>query len=202
LVIVMAQAEDVILNPRTGQIMRFLQTAASSGGALLQIETVDPPGTGDPEHVHPRQETSAEVLSGALHFLVDGAVRIVRAGEKIVIPANTPHHFWNEGPGDAVAIQEVRPALRTEEFFRTYFNLAREGKLDEDGMPSILQLALLVPEFHEEMRPTSPPWPLLRMLAALLAPVAKLRGYQSSYSGTSPDIDSEHSQEGRLLGTK
>jgi quercetin dioxygenase-like cupin family protein len=200
----MTQVEAQMLNPRTGQTMRFLQTGATSDGALLQIETMNPTGSGDPEHVHPKQETSAEVLSGVLHFRVRGEELIVRAGEKIVIPPNVPHCFWNEGPEDAVAIQEVRPALRTEAFFRTYFSLARDGMLNDDGMPPILQLALLVPEFSEEICPTSPPWPLLRMLTALLAPIARLRGYRSSYPEASPDVEAgiEHRQEVRLIGTE
>ena len=105
----------------------------------------------------------------------------MRAGERIVIPANTPHHFWNEGDEVARAIQEFRPALQTEHFFETYFALAREGKLDEKGMPSLLQMAVLVPAFRDEMRPTSPPWPLLRGIAWLLGPIARARGYRGVY---------------------
>jgi quercetin dioxygenase-like cupin family protein len=178
----MAYAGQEIVNPRTGQRMVFRQTAADTGGALLQIETVNPPhGSAEPAHVHVRQESSAEVLTGALSFRVRGDVRVVRAGEKIVIPPDTPHNFWNEGEEDARAVQEFRPALRTEDFFATLFGLARDGKLDEKGMPSLLQLAVMVPAFGDEIRPTSPPWPLLRAVAWLLGPIARRRGYRSVY---------------------
>ncbi|HKG26725.1 MAG TPA: cupin domain-containing protein [Thermomicrobiales bacterium] len=178
----MVHTGQEIVNPRTGQRMIFRQTARDTNGALLQIETVNPPhGSAEPEHVHVRQESSAEVLAGALHFRVRGEVRVVRAGEKIVIPPNTPHNFWNEGEEEARAIQEFRPALRTEDFFETLFGLARDGKLDEKGMPSLLQLAVMVPAFGEEIRPTSPPWPLLRAITWFLGPIARLRGYRSVY---------------------
>jgi len=178
----MARTGEQIVNPRTGQQMIFRQTAGDTGGALLRIESVNPPhGPAEPEHVHPAQESSTEVLAGALHFRVRGEVRLVRAGEKIVIPPNTPHHFWNEGEDDARAIQEFRPALRTELFFETLFALAQDGKLDERGMPSLLQMAVLVPAYGREIRPTSPPWLLLRALTWLLGPIALARGYRGVY---------------------
>lgn len=48
-----------------------------------------------------------------------------------------------------------------------------------EGMPPPLQLAEMVREFGEEIQPVSPPWPLLRMLSAVLAPIARLRGYRA-----------------------
>jgi quercetin dioxygenase-like cupin family protein len=167
-----------IHNPRTGQRMRFLLTGAETGGALLRIETVNPPnGVAEPVHIHPRQESRAEVVAGTLRFVVDGASRRIGPGETIVIPAGTPHNFVNDGDEDAVAIQEFRPALRTAEFFELLFDLARRGELDERGMPSLLRLAVLAPAFADEIRVVSPPWPVQRVAFALLAPIARLRGY-------------------------
>jgi quercetin dioxygenase-like cupin family protein len=161
--------------------MRFLLTAADTGGALLRMETVNPPtGVAEPSHVHPRQESRAEVVSGALRFVVAGRERRVRAGESITIPAGVPHHFVNDGDEDAVAVQEFRPALRTAEFFETFFGLARRGELDERGMPSLLRHAVLGPAFAEEIRVTRPPWPLQRAAYALLGPVARLRGISAA----------------------
>lgn len=176
------QSGDEIVNPRTGQRMIFRRTAAETGGTLLQIETFNPPGPAEPEHVHPHQESNARVLAGALHFSVRGRVQVVRAGETIVIPANTPHYFWNEGEEVAHAIQEFRPASRTEEFFETYFGLARDGKLNAQGMPpSLLHLAVLTAEFWDVIRVTRPPIPIQRLFAALLAPIGRRRGYRARY---------------------
>ncbi len=184
----MAYAGEEIVNPRTGQRMIFRKTARDTGGALFQVETINPPhGPAEPEHIHIRQESSAEVISGTLHFSVDGKERIVRAGEKIVIPANTPHYFWNEGDEDARALQELRPALKTELFFETLFGLACDGKLTQRGMPTTLQLAVMAPAFGDEIRPTSPPWFVVRMLGWLLGPIAMLFGYRSTYPQYSPD---------------
>lgn len=43
-----------------------------------------------PEHHHPHEQL-AYILSGALEFIVAGVPQIVRAGEVLVIPSNTPH---------------------------------------------------------------------------------------------------------------
>ncbi|MBA3807918.1 MAG: cupin domain-containing protein [Solirubrobacterales bacterium] len=159
-----------IHNVRTGQRMHFLE----SDGALLRIETHNPPtGVAEPEHVHPRQESRATVSSGTLLFTVDGVQRRVGPGETLTIPAGTPHYFVNDGSDEAVGIQEFRPALRTEELFRTLFGLAEQGKLDEHGMPSLLTLAALGPKFAEEVRATKPPWALQRIAFALLGPLAR-----------------------------
>ena len=168
-----------IHNPRTGQRMEFVREEPD----VLEMQTVNPPSSEpEPEHVHPRQASGARVTSGALMFEVDGAQRLVREGESIEIPANTPHRFWNEGTDDAHAVQWFRPALKTRAFFETFFALARAGKLDERGMPSLLQLAVMIPVFADEIRPTRPPWPVQRAAAAILAPVARRRGYRATAS--------------------
>lgn len=170
-------APEEIHNRRTGQRMRFVQTAADTDGALLQIETVNPPSdVPEPEHVHPRQESRASVLSGTLCFLIDGVERRLAAGDSITIPAGTPHHFVNDGEDEAVAIQEFRPALRTQEMFVTLFDLAARGEVNERGMPSLLTLAQVGPRFADEIRVASPPWAVQRLAFALLAPIARLRG--------------------------
>lgn len=171
----MQHRDREIHNPRTGQRMLFRQTAEDTDGALLQIESVSPPtGVAEPEHVHPNQESRAELIAGTLRFVVDGQERRLGPGEAITIPAGTPHYFVNDGEDDAVSIQEFRPALRTADFFRTLFDLAERGKLDERGMPSLLTLALVGPRFADEIRATSPPWPVQRAAFALLAPIARL----------------------------
>lgn len=169
-----------IYNPRTGQRMRFLATDHD----LLRIETTNPPtGVAEPLHVHPRQETSAQVLSGSLRFKVDGEECHLGPGDSITIPAGVPHHFWNDGDQDAVAIQEARPALKLADFFETYFDLAARGEVDEHGKPSLLRYSLLGPQFADEIRVVSPPWPVQRALFALLGPVARLLNRRAAAAG-------------------
>lgn len=174
----MTSAVRELRNPRTGQRMRFLLTGDDTGGELLRLETVNPPGgVAEPVHVHPRQVSCAEVRSGTLRFVVAGRERLLRAGDALTIAAGAPHTFVNDGDEEAVAVQEFRPALRTAEFFTTYFDLAQRGELDEHGRPSVLRFAVLGPAFADEIRLARPPWPVQRAVFALLGPVARRRGY-------------------------
>jgi quercetin dioxygenase-like cupin family protein len=180
---IMPHAGEKIENPRTGQRMVFLQTGADTDGELLRIECFSPATAMDePEHCHPRQESRAHVISGTLRFRVRGEVQEVSAGESHTIPAGVPHSFGNYGDEEAHWIGEFRPALRTDAFFETLFDLAAHDELDERGMPSLLQLAVSVPAFSEEIRVTRPPWLVQRALFALLGPIARRRGLHADRS--------------------
>ena len=47
-------------------------------------------------------------------------------------------------------------------------------------MPKSLQLAVMVPEFGDEIRTVRPPWAVLRVLTTVLGPLARARGYRAS----------------------
>jgi mannose-6-phosphate isomerase-like protein (cupin superfamily) len=181
----MLRAGDQIENARTGQRMKFVITGEDSGGELLRLEEHSPPGPFEPVHVHPEQVSTAEVLSGSLLFMVKGREVRVNAGERLEIPANTPHTFRNDGKDVVEWIGEFRPALRSAEFFETFFVLSQRGELDEGGMPSLLQIAVSAPVFAREIRLASPPWAIQRLALAPLAPLARLRGLQPTYAWSS-----------------
>jgi mannose-6-phosphate isomerase-like protein (cupin superfamily) len=172
----MAHQGQLISNPRTGQTMTFVELTED----VLRIDSVNPAGVEErePLHIHPKQESGAEVSAGELVFEVEGVRQTVGAGDSITIPPGAVHRFWNEGHKDAHSIQTFRPALKTATFFELFFQLAAEDKLDAKGMPHLLQLAVMVPEFGNEIRPVTPPWPVLRALTAVLGPIAKARGYR------------------------
>ena len=134
-------------------------------------------------HVHPEQDSSAEVLSGSLLFVVSGRQVRVPAGSRVDIPRNTPHTFRNESPEEVYAIQEFRPALRIAEFFETLFALAQRGELSPHGMPSPLPAALSVPAFRREIRLASPPWLVQRLRLAPLAPCPGCAGCSRPIGG-------------------
>jgi quercetin dioxygenase-like cupin family protein len=169
---------EEIINARTGQRMRFLR--ASHGEDVLRIESVNPPtGIAEPTHVHPNQETRIEVLQGELVHTIADSERRLGPGDTLTIPSGVPHGFRNVGEIDAVSIQEFRPALNSEKFFRTLFGLAAAGEINDAGMPSLLRLSVLAPVYGDEIRVVRPPWPVQRAVFAVLSPLARLRGLTS-----------------------
>jgi quercetin dioxygenase-like cupin family protein len=191
----MVYVGDEIANPRTGQRMVFLQTGDDTGGELLRIECFNPATrVEEPEHCHPLQESRAELISGTLRFSIRGEIQEVHAGESHTIPAGVPHSFGNYGDEEAHWIAEFRPALRTDAFFEALFDLAVHDQLNERGMPSLLQLALSVPAFSDEIRVTRPPWPVQRVLFALLGPIARLRGLHAQASAAPASRETDHAR--------
>jgi quercetin dioxygenase-like cupin family protein len=103
-----------------GYVLRLVRTAAETDGELLEMEaTYRAPGALPPEHVHPRQAERFEVLEGSIRAIVDGAEQRYAAGETFDVPAGTRHQMTAEGP--ARMRWEVRPALRTAEFFERLY---------------------------------------------------------------------------------
>ncbi|MCB9284157.1 MAG: cupin domain-containing protein [Lewinellaceae bacterium] len=178
----MAKQGDNITNARTGQRMIFLKTGRETNGSLLEIDSYNPKtDMREPIHIHPKQESSAEVISGKLHFLVSGKEQIMGPGEKIVIPAGVPHCFWNEDDEEAHSIQRFSPALTIDEFFESFFALAKDGKLNDKGMPPFLQLPLLGLKHKDDIRVINPPWVVQLLTYWVLAPISFLMGYRGNY---------------------
>lgn len=179
----MARAGQVIDNPRTGQRMNFLQTGAETNGELLQIDCLSPPHQAEePLHVHPRQEHQFKVLAGTLRFEIGGRQQDLRVGDPALrITPATPHRFWNPGEVDARYLQEFRPALHIDRFFESLFALARDDKLNASGSPGLMQVAVMVPAHGDEIRLMNPPWPIVLVISAVLAPIARLLGYTADY---------------------
>jgi quercetin dioxygenase-like cupin family protein len=83
-----------------------------------------------PEHYHPRQDEHFQVLEGAVRAVIRGEERRYVAGDSFDIPSGTPHQL--AGAGAARLHWEVRPALRTAEFFeRAYSDDPGEDFLNE-----------------------------------------------------------------------
>jgi hypothetical protein len=60
------------------------------------------------------------------------------------------------------------------------FGLARAGKLNDRGMPGLLQLAVMVPGYWNEIRVTQPPEVVQRVFFGLLKPLSRSLGYSAS----------------------
>jgi mannose-6-phosphate isomerase-like protein (cupin superfamily) len=91
---------------------RAIVTVSADGSlsGIFQFEYICRTTTSPPrDHVHPAREESVEILEGTLHCRAGGQDRVLRAGEKMIIPAGIPHALWNEDPSGCRAIGEHRP---------------------------------------------------------------------------------------------
>jgi len=179
----MARAGDEIYNPVQGDSIKFRETARDTGGQLMSGEIVVSPRGGNPLHVHPLQEEHFEVLSGTFGVQIGDEQRSLVEGEEATVPPGAPHRWFNEDEQEeARVLVELRPALNTETFFETHYGLARDGKTDENGAPSLLQQAVTLTGVNKgEIYLAWPPIPVQKALLAALAPVGRLLGYKDYY---------------------
>ena len=178
----MIHAGDSIENPVTGERIVFRQTSRETGGEAVVIETyVKPNGFVAAAHVHASQEERFQVLRGSVGFKVGGKKLVAGPGQRLTVPAGTPHKFWNAGDETAHFVCEIRPALQFESLIETMFALAADGKTNRKGMPNLLRLAVIANAHFDTVQLPFPPALLQRIGLALGSPVGKLFGYGSTY---------------------
>lgn len=152
-----------------GVLLKFLETAAESGGAVHRQEArYVPRSPVPPYHCHPRQEEHFSIVEGALHFHVDGQDRLVRAGERLDVPRGAYHRADNPHDAPALVLWETRPALRTAEFF-FMMNRALRGR----ARPRLADAAAILTEFADEFRLAKPPLLVQRIVFGCLAPLGR-----------------------------
>jgi quercetin dioxygenase-like cupin family protein len=185
----MARVGETIENPVSGERIAWRETAASSAGEVLAFDLELEPGAAvAAEHRHLRQEERFAVTSGTIGLSISGEERRLGPGEEAVVPAGTPHHWWNVGDEAAVVRVELRPALESEVFFETLFGLARDGKTNAKGIPGLLQIAVAYADLGESCsRLSRPPVQVQRLVLTPLAPLGRRLGRQASYPEYSPD---------------
>jgi hypothetical protein len=132
-------------------------------------------------HVHPSQEERFEVLKGSVGFKIGRKKLVAEPGQRLTVPAGTPHKFWNAGDDEAHFVCEVRPALQFEQLLEAMFALANDGKTNRKGMPNPLRLAVIAREHFDTVQLPFPPAFMQRAGLAIAAPLGRILGYGATY---------------------
>jgi mannose-6-phosphate isomerase-like protein (cupin superfamily) len=176
----MVRAGDQIENPVTGERIVFRRTSEETGGVVSEFDAIfRKGGFAGPEHVHPIQDERFEVIAGQAGFHVGGEQKILGPGAIIDVPRGVRHTVWNQGNDDLQIRNYFHPGTpSTERFYEAFFRLGREERVNRSGMPNLLFIAMLAPQFADHVRLASPPWWLQRATFATLRPIALLLGYR------------------------
>lgn len=178
----MAIKNKVVSNPKTGQDIRFIKTSKDTNGEILEMESTYHAHSKEPAaHYHPYQEEDFVVVSGELTVSIHGKLKVLRQGDRLNIPPNTVHAMWNRSENVTVVNWKVQPAMNTEFLLEMINGLARDGETNAEGMPGILQVALMVNNFTDEFRLSKPPFIIQKILFLILTPFAYLAGYKPVY---------------------
>jgi mannose-6-phosphate isomerase-like protein (cupin superfamily) len=154
-------------------------TVTASTAELLALDAAWAPLDLKPfEHVHPNQDERFHVHAGELTIALGGREHALRAGQSLEVPRGTTHAMWNSGEVPARATWEVRPALRTESFFRSVHELRAAGHAGRHGMITPLAAGAVLRAFRHELR-LPVPRPLGGAVVLLLGALGRLRGYRT-----------------------
>lgn len=175
--------EGVLECPPAGKRVRIERSAAETDGDLVRFEMwLDADSRGPYLHVHPVQDEVLEVECGELGVVVGGQRRVLTAGERVEIPRDVPHRFWNESDEETHLYGELRPGRRADEFLPMAFALARDRWSTSGGVPlNPLAVAVVFDEYEDYYYFAHLPTSLQKVGVRLLAPVARRLGYEPPY---------------------
>jgi quercetin dioxygenase-like cupin family protein len=109
-----------------GMSLLLVRTGEETEGELLQMEATYSGEAGMPQmHLHPSQAEHFEILEGSMRTKIGSEERVYEAGEVFEVPEGTPHQMAAQGP--TRTRWEVRPALRTAEFFDRLYGSGPES---------------------------------------------------------------------------
>jgi quercetin dioxygenase-like cupin family protein len=166
-------AGTVLSNPVSGEWARLVEhTRERAVAELLAI----PGGAVPAPHRHPAQTEHFEVLEGVLGYRRGKERGELRPGGSLTVPPGIVHDWWNAGDGVLRALVTVTPPGRFAEMIGAVWGLGVLGRTDAKGKPRLLDAALLLEAFGDEIVFEKPPAAVQKVIATVAAPLARARG--------------------------
>ena len=172
---------QIIINPTTGDIHEYLETAKDSGGERVVMKaTIKSKGQLVPKHFHVLQDEAFEVISGRLTIWSDGKTTTLSAGEKVVLPKNKPHNHYNNDDTEVTYIHSVTPALDFDYLIENLVGLAADGK-SKNGKYGLVQELVTLKYLDSKSYLADIPLGIQKILMHTIAPIGRLMGYRAIY---------------------
>jgi quercetin dioxygenase-like cupin family protein len=147
-------------HPAMGERWEITRSTKDTSGEVFESTIwFDPRFPGPPPHLHPSSEESFEVIEGSFDVLKDGQWTTLRPGAAAAVPPGVPHTFRNGADETAKVVIRIRPAGRSEAFFRHMHKLIGEGKvkrLPPKEPRSAIYAVMLFNQYPDWTRPTGP----------------------------------------------
>jgi quercetin dioxygenase-like cupin family protein len=176
----MLQPGRVLLNRVNGQSLIFRRTGAQTMGRILEVEIAYPPGGHQPpDHIHPEQEATLELLEGALRVRLNGRLREVAAGEVLILQAGVRHAAWNPGPTPARGVWLTYPALDTESLLKALWALGQTHLTNPRTLRDLFQAAVVLRAYRRELQLACRPRVVHNAVLIALASIGRGLGYES-----------------------
>ncbi len=193
-------------NVAMGQRARLITLPSETGGRSFVLEYINRPFAGQfaiPAHFHPTWTETFEILRGQARCRIGRELSAAGPGGRIVLPPGVTHlHPWSASNEElhvrhtAVADPPDEPGLTASiQAILTIFGLAGQGRVNRQGAPNPLQLAVLAERTMPATFIAGPPIPVQRIVVGVLAMVGRALGYRVTYPGFGVVPGSEGWQE-------
>ena len=108
-------ADEIVLGPlpagitlanegsRIWNVLGHTYSLKAASATSFAFETLDPPGTGVPPHVHTTQDEHIYVLEGVFTLYLDGQWEKAGPGDTVRMPKGIPHAYYNRSDADSRA---------------------------------------------------------------------------------------------------
>lgn len=174
----MAYKGKVIDNPFSGEVLRFIETAADTNGEYLRIKWKLPAKKAKSgSHKHANIDEWYEVVQGTLSYSINGIKGVARPGDKVFFPKGITHQHNNMFAEDLVFIYTCSPALDMEQLIESATYLSITGKA-KNGNPSLLQTLYWTGNTKAKVYDSGLPVFIQDFLACILSPIGKIFGYR------------------------
>lgn len=135
---------------------------AEAGTVLLAAET-----DGPPIHFHPVQQEEFHILYGELMIYKKDKWIKLKAGEKLTIPAKTPHSYKNVSKEAVLFDFCITPRVRFRQMIEEMDVYVQQNKITGTDFRSILYLCRVMNAYPDVTQSVKPPQIVVKLMAGL-----------------------------------
>ena len=147
-------------HPAMGERWEITRSTEETSGEVFESTVwFDSRMPAPPPHRHPNSEESLEVIAGSLEVFKAGQWMTLGPGATATVPAGVAHTFRNAADQTARVVIRIRPAGRSEAFFRQMHALIGEGKVRRvppKDPRSAIYAVMLFDAYPDWTRPAGP----------------------------------------------
>jgi mannose-6-phosphate isomerase-like protein (cupin superfamily) len=161
---------------------RFRQKVIKQENGLVYCTLdAEPFAPGPPKHIHDGFVEIFEIENGELTIWVNGEIKKLHPGEKVIIPKGTPHKPYNE-TADTIRVKGSFAFPEKFAFYlqQMYWYVDNNPEIMKSPK-AILQMSLLQPAGFDTYIADGPPVFVQKAMGFVVGPLARLLGYRSYY---------------------
>ena len=98
-------------------VLGHTYTMKALGSSCFCFETLDPPGSFVPLHIHPKQDEFIAVIEGTFDLQLGDRKVQAGPGDLVRMPKGIPHAYYNNSQSATRALFWVSPAGKLKELF-------------------------------------------------------------------------------------